>query len=47
MISSHSVWRRVTYVPRFARHYWHRVRGGYALGHALESTMLRMREPRR
>ena len=40
-----SVWRRLTYGPRFVRHYWHRIRGGYTLGHAFDSTLLRMRDP--
>jgi hypothetical protein len=45
MTSSRPVWRRLTYGPRFVRHYWHRIRGGYTLGHALDSTRQRMRSP--
>jgi hypothetical protein len=40
-----SVRHRLTYVPRFFRHYRHRRKGGYSVGHALRSARARMREP--
>ncbi|HEY3726359.1 MAG TPA: hypothetical protein VGL51_04235 [Solirubrobacteraceae bacterium] len=40
-----SVWRWLTYVPRFVRHYRHRRKAGYSLSHALRSTRDRMLKP--
>jgi hypothetical protein len=40
-----SVRRSLTYLPRFVRHYRHRRKGGYAIGHALQSTRKRMLDP--
>jgi hypothetical protein len=36
------VWRRLAYIPRFTRHYWHRIRWG-AKG-AFSETRRRMRD---
>jgi hypothetical protein len=36
------VWRRLAYMPRFTRHYWHRSRWGAK--RALSGTRRRMRE---
>jgi hypothetical protein len=36
------VWRRVAYIPRFTRHYWHRSR--WRVGRAFSDTRRRMRD---
>ena len=35
-------WRRLAYIPRFARHYWHR--RGRGVGAALSGARRRMRD---
>jgi hypothetical protein len=40
-----SVWRGLTYGPRFVRHYRRRRKAGYSLSHAWRSTRHRMLEP--
>jgi hypothetical protein len=42
------IWRgfysRLTYGPRFVRHYRHRRQAGYSVGRAVRSTRRRMRQ---